>query len=440
MSQVLRLFITAEWPTQRAACEWALVSASGAQLQRGCSEPRHWPQAESCELILGAEQCLLLHARLPKGSRARTPEVVAYSLEDQLIGETDAELFVIGEDTAANTNANDGTGNSMPGATTTPVWVIARARLRALLAALQPLGRRPVRIVSEIQLAPLQAGWSVCLRTDMDVASGTNGTNGANSLPHGFARLAAEDGFSFDLENLASPPIELQLALQAARKAGSVPPSIEVYATQGMAFDAETASAWQSALGLPVHLAGEYAWRNCSIKDARNLLVGEFSPPRKPQDGWGNLRPALIIGFATLFIYAGFSFGEWAWLDHQRKNLQQEMTSTFRATFPQVQAVVDPPLQMQRLHDQLRRERGQLGATDFLPLLAAASEITGGQGKLRSIGFEDGRLELTLIMKSPAAAELLLQTMNHRGLTVTLRETRPTAGGVEAVFALRGTP
>lgn len=422
MSHVLRLFIPADWPAQRAACEWALVNASGVQLQRGCSEPRHWPEAERCELVLSAEQCLLLQARLPKGARARTPEVVAYALEDQLVGETDAEHFVIGESVTSSATTE-------PAAT--PVWVIARARLRALLATLQPLGRIPSSVISEIQLAPLHAGWTACLcdaKTD----------HGAHPHEHGFARLAAENGFAFDLDNLATPPIELRLALQAAQKAATAPAGIDVYAAQGVAFDASTAATWQSSLGLPVRMAGEYSWRDCAVREARNLLAGEFAPPRKAQDGWGSLRPALLVGVVAFFVYASFSFGEWTWLDHQRNHLRQQMSDSFRATFPQVQAVVDPPLQMQRLHDQLRRERGQIGATDFLPLLAAATEATAGQGKFRSISFEDGRLELALIMKTAAAAEELRETMTRRGLNVTLRETKPAPVGVEAVFAVRG--
>ncbi len=427
MSQTLRLFIPADWPSQRTACEWTLVNAAGAQLQRGCSEPRHWPEAGLCELVLSAEQCLLLQARLPKGNRSRTPEVVAYALEDQLIGETEAEHFVIGE-SVANLNASTET----PEPDATPVWVIARARLRTLLAALQPLGRIPHRIINEIQLAPRHAGWTLCLRDEKSA-------HGESNHAGGFARLAVEDGFTFDLENIATPPVELRLALQSARKAGTVPPEIDVYAAQGMAFDAATAAVWQSSLGLPVHMSGEYSWRDCPANEARNLLVGEFAPPRKPQDGWGSLRPALIVGLIALFVYASFSFGEWFWLDQQRSHLRQQMNDNFRATFPQVQAVVDPPLQMQRFHDQLRRERGQLGTTDFLPLLAAASEAMAGQGKFRSINFEDGRLELSINMKTAAAAEELRETLTRHGLNATLRETKPSASGVDAVFAVRGS-
>lgn len=409
MTTLLRLFIPADWPARQTACEWELVNAAGARLQLGCSEPRHWPPADSLELILSAEQCLLVKTALPKGTRARTPEVIGYALEELLLGDPANEHFVVGADTGA-----------------TPVWVISRARLRALFAVLRPLGRLPRRLISEIQLAPLASGWTVCLKPQA-----------------GFARFAAEEGCAFDLAapEWAVPPLELQLAVQAARNADHAPASIDVYAAPGVSFDAATARAWQDALGVPLRLAGEYAWRDCRSDAARNLLAGagEFAPPRAPGQGWRSLRPAAVLAVLTLTLYSLFSFGEWAWLHHQKNQLRQQMVDRFRAAFPQTQAVVDPPLQMQRLHDQLRRERGQLGSGDFLPLLAAASEATHGQGKLRVLAFEDGRLEITLVMANAAAVERLRETLVRRGLGVVLRDSHPAAGGVEAVFALRGS-
>ena len=419
MNLVLRLFITRDWPGRDSACEWTLVTAQGAPLQLGRSEPRHWPAADGCEIVLSAEQCLLLKAMLPKGARARPAEVIAYALEDQLIGETESEHFVVG----------DGTGNDpAERVKATPVWVVERSRLRTLLATLGALDRVPHRAVCEIQLAHLPAGgWSVCLHAD-------NAT--------GFMRLGAEEGYAFDLNDAAQPPLELQLALQAARKNGHAPQFVAVYSARNKAgeFDAAAAAAWQATLGLPVRQAGEYAWRDFPTAGARNLLSGEFAPPRQPNSGWGSLKPAFTIGLATLAAYAVFSFGEWIWLDQQSGRLRQHMTNTFRAAYPQAQAIVDPPLQMQRLNDQLRRERGQLGSTDFLPLLAAAGEALGAQEKLRRIAYEDGRLELTLLLADAAGAERIRATLASRGLTVTLRDSRPASGGIEAIFALRGSP
>ena len=430
MTQLLRLFITGDWPSQDASCEWALVDAAGKQLQRGRSEPRHWPAADECEIVLSAEQCLLLRATLPKSAKSRLPEVISYALEDHLIGDAEADHFVAGD--------GDASGS-------TPVWVIARARLKVLLAALTSVGRRPRRACCEIQLAPLRPGcWSVCLREQAG-----NGDAAASVV--GFARSGTEEGFSFvdsgDRSSISAPPLELQLALQAARASGNAPQSIAVYGIPGTAADAATAIAasWQAALALPVSHAGDYVWHEeaGAAGAARNLLTNEFAPPRRPQDGWGSFRPALYLAVATGAIFVLFSVGEWAWLNRQNSQLRQQMASTFRTAFPQSQALVNPPLQMQRLYDQLRREQGQLGSADFLPMLAVATEPMAGLGVMSKLGYEDGRLEISLTVAKAKTAERIVEIMKGRGLAVTQHDTRPASTGGEAVettYSVRGAP
>jgi general secretion pathway protein L len=420
MSTLLRLFIAGDWPAHATASEWALYDTKRQLLQRGSSEPRHWPAAVECELVLSAEQCLTLEAKLPKGWKsgervgmkggvkghatagAGSGDVLAYAVEERLVDDVEHEHFVAGKTRA------DGQ---------TPVWVVGRGRLRAVLTALQQLGRAPRRAFSELQFAPLTPGrWSACLRGS-----------------DGFVRTGSEAGFALD-DVRSAPPVMLGLALQAARKAGTAPGSIDVYCAQGIDFDV---TAWQGALGIPVRLAGEYAWRNASAETARNLLVGEFAPAGEQGAAWTAFKPALAIGASALVVYLVFSIGDWIWLDHTAGGLRMRALEVFRAAFPQVQTVVDPSLQMQRLYDQLKRERGQLGESDFLPLLATVSDALAGEGRYRSIGYEDGRLELTVALPDADAVERLRDALARRGLAPTLRESRPAGAGIEASLSVR---
>jgi type II secretion system protein L len=136
-------------------------------------------------------------------------------------------------------------------------------------------------------------------------------------------------------------------------------------------------------------------------------------------------------------VYAAFSLGEWAWLAHRAAQLRTESTEIFRAAFPQVQTIVDPLLQMQRLYDPLMRERGRLGETDFLPLLAAVTEALGADTVYRSIGYEDGRLEFTVALKDRRALERLRQALQARGLILTVGESQRTRTGTETSFSVR---
>jgi general secretion pathway protein L len=170
---------------------------------------------------------------------------------------------------------------------------------------------------------------------------------------------------------------------------------------------------------------------------ARNLLTGEFAPQGGRGTAWAAFRPAASLAALALVLYALFSVGEWIWLDRQAARLMAQTVEVFRAAFPQVQTIVDPSLQMQRLYDELKRERGQLGESDFLPLLAAVSEALGNRGAYRSLSYEDGRLEFTIALPDAPATEQLRDALAQRGLAPSLRESRPAGTGIEASFSVR---
>ena len=402
MSATLRLYVSADWPAHTTDCEWGLVDAKESLRQRGSSDPRHWPAAEDCEIVLSADQCLAVEARLPKGAKVRSRDLIAYAVEDRLIGEVEDEHFVAGE------TRRDGS---------TPVWVVGRARLRAVLNAMTQLGRRPRAAFSELQLVPLTAGrWSVGLRGR-----------------GGYVRTSHTGGFCFDSAS-AGPPLVLVLALREAREAGNAPDGIDIYQAAGVELDA---SGWHAALDIPVRLAGEYAWQDLSTRSARNLLSGEFAPRGERARIRATFKPALALGASALLLYSVFSVGEWIWFERQASSLKAQMVDVFRATFPQVQAIVDPALQMQRSYDQLKRERGQLGESDFLPLLATVSEALASQGRYRNMSYEEGRLELTITLPNALAARSLHDALARRGLVATWRESRVIADGIETFFSVR---
>lgn len=399
---ILRLRIDTGWPAQATKCEWALYDSSGTLTERGASEPQHWPQSEACELVLSADQCLAVAAQLPKGVRRDDEKVVGYAIEEHLLGDIQDEHVVAGA------RGSDGR---------TVVWVIAKARFTALMTALKQLGRTPRHAYSEIELAPVaDSAWTVAM-------------HGAK----GYVRLPTQAGFSFEATG-REPPAEILLAVQSARAAGELPAAIDVYCTHDAPFDAD---AWHAMLGVQVRRAGDYAWPMWPARGATNLLVGGFAPPRSRHAAWAPFRPALVTGAAALVLYTAFSLGEWAWLTHRTGQLRAQTLEIFRGAFPQVQTIVDPVLQMQRLYEPLMRERGRMGESDFLPLLDAVSEALGPSAHYRSLGYEDGRLEFTVILKDSRAPERLHAALARRGLRLTLQDSRQTGSGIETSFSVR---
>ena len=84
----------------------------------------------------------------------------------------------------------------------------------------------------------------------------------------------------------------------------------------------------------------------------------------------------------------------WAW--HQQRQVDSKraaMTQLLRTSHPQVRAVLDAPLQMQRETDTLRTAAGKIGETDLESLLGvAAAAWPEAQAPLATLRFENGRL------------------------------------------------
>jgi len=70
-------------------------------------------------------------------------------------------------------------------------------------------------------------------------------------------------------------------------------------------------------------------------------------------------------------------------------------------------------------------------------LLAAVSGALAGQGRYRSMSYEEGRLEFTIALANAGAAQRLRNALALRGLAPTLRESRPAGAGVEVSFSVR---
>ena len=402
MSHTLRLRIDKDWPIARADLEWVLFDSRGSMLQRGTSEPHNWPAADACELVLCADQCLAISVKLPKGGKARGSELIAYALEERLAGDVEAEHFVAGDE-----HANGDT----------PVWVIRRTRLNDILTRLRQLDRIAARLFCELQLAPLAAqAWSVCL------------VKGAS-----FARTGVNAGFALDVAQ-GEAPVALQLALLETAKSENAPQLINVFCERGVEFDPAN---WQKALGVPVMRAGDYDWTGLATDGACNLLSGEFVVHDKNASVFTLFRSAMALGLALLCLYSVFSFGQWATLQRQASHLISQKFEVFRATFPNVQTVIDPSLQMQRLYDQQKREQGQLGEGDFLALLAVIAQTPVGPLPYRNLIYEDGRLEFTVSLANAARAGELQSALASRGLSATLRGTRPVGSGIDVTISVR---
>jgi type II secretion system protein L len=198
-----------------------------------------------------------------------------------------------------------------------------------------------------------------------------------------------------------APPLELRLLLaQSAWR----PAVIEV---EG---DCD-AGAWSEALGVSVELAQPPAQ---APPVALDLLQYGFS---RSLVSWRPWRTTIVLGAILLFAaVAGLNLQAWTWRA-QEKALQENMVAILKESFPQVSAVLDPVVQMQRLTSDMRTGAGtERGG--FLSMTVALGQLLEADS-LQSIEYRDGRGTVRFrsqIADTEAKRELLSERTAKAGL------------------------
>lgn len=363
MNSRLLLLIDEHWPS-RPSLPWVLVDEAGRKVSEGESEPRHWPAAAECAVVLAGTQCAWHRTRLPRGARREETRLLAYALEDRLLRDPDSQhLSVVDRD-------------PVDGGVEVGVLVVARERLRTLVAQLAAIGRPPVALCAELQCAPAGAdGWHIAL------------TRGGVIL-----RTGPRDALCFDPPFADALPM-LQHALAVARAQNRPPETVTVHPAPGEAApDPELLTLLGDACGVG---AGYEWWANAAR--ANNLLHGEFAP-RHARASWaGRLRWPLRLGAASLAVLLLADLGDVIWKRQRLDGLEARMTRVFETSVPGTPAIA-PAAQLRRQLDEFRTRHGRLREDDLLALFAAYGEARGvaARDSIDALKYRDGRLELTV--------------------------------------------
>lgn len=384
MTTRLILRIDEHWPAAPVAA-WALLGADGKLQAEGESDPRHWPAADECTVLLAGAQCLWLETSLPRAARRDAPRLLAYALEDRLLSDPDSQHLSISHRRPAE------------GGETLGVLVVARERMRQLLAQLQAIGRLPRAFYSELQWVPGDdENWHVALGAGSAIIR--SGTHAAHAV----------DGA------LLQPVLEQQLA--AARSANRLPQQVVVHAAPGVAVP-ELAGLALVAAGKPY-----LWWQGANGAAACNLLHDEFAVAGRRSPLSPELRRPLLLAGLALAVWLLAGLGETLWRQHQLADLQARQARTFQTAFPNMPAIA-PAAQMRQQLNLQRARHGLLRDDDALALLAVLGEALGSDAtdNLSSLRFVDGRLDLGWRKLPPERLAPLQALLAARGLLLTTR-------------------
>lgn len=380
---LLRIYCSLREAPQR--CQWALIGAAREPVIGEGALAQLPQRAERVQLVLPAAEVLITRARLPESARRRAGAVLAYAVEDDVVGDPDAnQVSWLGTAGEADVLA-----------------VADQAGLKAWQEALDAAGIRGYEVHCETLMLPWMEGeWSIAW----------NGSEG-------FVRTSAIEGSATDCGDATSPPMSLRLMLDAAKARGEAPATIAVFATAPQA--QPEIEGWQRALGVAVRLAEPWDWRTAPA-DAGISLAQERARWRLPPGTLTRLRPAAWILGAALAVHALALVVDWTRLASEQRSLRTRMEARFRAAFPEAVAVADPALQMRRKLAEARHAAGQPDAGDFLPMLAnvtpALKQVP--PGGVRVASYESGRLTLELAGIDDAGVRSIVARLLQSGLLV----------------------
>lgn len=405
----LRIRVSRDTPVS-GAFDWATLDSDGAVLASGTANLRQPPVSGVCEVVLASDLVLLEQADIPAAQRQRVASALRFLVEDSTIADPERQHVV-----AAPSAGKDRLS----------LAIVDRQWLEKLLSGLEGAGLLASHAYPESLLPPLRPHtWTVVW----------NGSDG-------FARTGELEGFTLDCTETQDAPVALRLALDTARKTGKEPQAI-IVRTAADAAPPDTRS-WSGALGIPIDSGPPWHWATAQRRPELDLLQGQFAS-RAAAGTWQQRlrRPAILAGALLLLGSCGIAV-DWAAKAYERRVLLAEMSALYRETFGERAVVVDPPLQMSRALADLRRQAGQLGAADFLPLLSAAADrlIDPQRHRIESLAYEKETLTVTLKPNDARHAGTLLSDLRAKSSLQGYEVTVDAAGSSGAVtLRLRAKP
>ncbi len=383
----------------------AVVEASGAEefdylltndrftiQSRGRCASTLLPKADSVIAVVGDADVAWHQITLPKAPSARLRAALAGVLEESLLEDAEDTCFALAPGAVAGQ----------------PTWVAAIHR--SWLA--ERLGQLERRKVFVDRVVPLS--WPDDLpRGHFSEAADTESKEDVEltwAQAQGVVMLRLQGGLA---RALLPQPLPLETRWSAD-------PEVATFAERWLGSSVSVLTGGERALQATRTLWNlrqfDMAARHRGTRAARDLLRRCMSPAWRP----------VRHGVAALVAVQVIGLNLWAW--HQSAELttrRQSMVTLLQTSFPQVRAVLDAPLQMQREVDVLRALAGRPTELDLeVQLQAAAAAWPGGQPPVGNLRFETGRLTLAAAGWTDAEIDQFRAHLQPAGWQVEASEGR----------------
>lgn len=365
-------------------------------------------------LVPGAE-VVQLEPELPALPAARLLAAAPFAVEDSVAADVDSLHFAVGR------RGDDGR---------TPVALIDRAALEALLATLRAAGLEPDAVHADSALIAGQPGHLVLL---LDGATVHACRPGARALSLPSRPLAAA--------------VDLALQGAAAVADGADPAAalgllLLVDAAEWPRASADVEALRPRFAALRVQQLGDGAlpWLASQLAAATpvNLLQGSLAPRRRSGVAWRQWRLAAVLAVAALVLHLGGQGWQLQQLAGRERELDAallEAMAPLQGSLPQGASTRDARRALESL---LARSRAGGGGDALLPALAAfaAARVATPGAQLESVGYDGKDVELRIRAPDARSLEALGTALRAGGWRAEVLGGAGSATGYEGRIRL----
>lgn len=363
-------------------------------------------EATGCQLtvLVPGVDVLLTRAVVPSRQRQHIISAVPYALEDQLTSDVEDMHFALGP------RADDGQ---------VPVAVVSRQRMHDWLGRLREAGLEPDIMVPDVLALPAQdAGWT--------------------ALHDDEAILIRQGPYAGAVIDTQAAPTWFELALSESRD--TRPETIRLFDCQydsDARLTLETGDVTVEAVA-QAEPPLQFLAQHFSTDTVINLIQGEYS--RREQIGrlFRPWRLAMVLLVAVVLLGMVVSVADYLSLQARSQYLRAEIERIYLDTFPDAHKVVDARVQMETKLAELGAGGG-IDDQGFLSLVDLMGQpLQKIQGvELRHASYQDGRLSLSIKIKSLQVLEQLKQKLlEHQGLNVDIQSAASRDDYVDARLQL----
>jgi general secretion pathway protein L len=385
----LRLFLTADFKNQNLH-DWLVLDQSGRLIRQGKSALSELPVCTETEVVIPTHLVNFINVNLPDATGKKLDLMLPFIVEEYILSNPDDVHVIIG-----SRNGDRAT-----------LVIVQKFWMKEFMATLSSAKIQVKRMFPDCLLLSLRNdSWTL-----------------AQQETTLLVRTGQIDGFALNLANS-----DVQVAynfLQMALKEKNQPTKSITLRAYGEL--SETLKEWESNLGAHVGEMIEGEWRSNKLLAPLNLLQKDFLGSNDFVQRLYHFKGCAILAIFILILHFCFTLVE-VGLQYQKVHqINHQMTSLFKSSFPDTTAIVDAPLQMQRKLQEANHALGEVSNSDYQPLLASISEIIGSipSENLISMAYQDHKIMLMFRVQSMDQAEAVRKKLVDGGLMVTLGQGR----------------